>query len=220
MTVTQNDDGEPGASSAAPPDRKGDHVKTLSIWTTVLALGTSALLGCNGSPRTEVSREARATDAQTIATATAEAQKPAAPLEVKTTQPLSQASAAVAAPKKVEASRSNKVASHFSIKRLVVAEGVKDHEPVRAGTFFTGDKKIYAFVEVENPGKEEGEIVVSFEPPDGSAPRGDVTLNVGATPRYRTWAYTRGVRQAGTWVAVVKNRRGEELGRAPFDVAL
>jgi hypothetical protein len=75
-------------------------------------------------------------------------------------------------------------------------------------------------VEVENPEAEESEITVTFEPPGGGDARGNVTLDVGASRRWRTWAYTRGARSAGAWTAVVRGPGGEELARAPFEVTL
>lgn len=110
----------------------------------------------------------------------------------------------------------------LSVKRLVVAEGVKAREPLGAATTFSGKaaKKIYAFVELENGDRVPGEITVSFEPPGGGASRGNVTLAVGAEPRFRTWAFTRAARVAGAWTAVVKDGRGEVLARAPFEVSL
>jgi hypothetical protein len=106
------------------------------------------------------------------------------------------------------------------VKRLVVARGVKNREPVDPTTTFDGatTHKVYAFVEVENRGSEPGEILVEFEPPGGGGAHGDITLAVGAAPRWRTWAYTRTVNTPGSWTAVVKNKRGEALARAPFEV--
>ena len=77
-------------------------------------------------------------------------------------------------------------------------------------------RSIYAFVELENKEATESEITVSFEAPDGRSATGNVKLDVGAEPRWRTWAYTRAARTAGSWTAIVKNRRGDVLARAPF----
>jgi hypothetical protein len=105
------------------------------------------------------------------------------------------------------------------VKRLVLAHGVKDREPVDAGASFKGaGHKVYAFVEVENHGREESEVLVEFQPPGGGAPHADITLAVGAAPRWRTWAYTRSATTPGTWTATVKGRRGEVLARTTFEV--
>jgi hypothetical protein len=104
------------------------------------------------------------------------------------------------------------------VRRLVVAHGVKDREPVEASESFESGHKVYAFVEVENRGREPGEVLVEFVPPGGGAPHGDVTLAVGAAPRWRTWAYTRTANTPGAWTAVVKNKKGDVLARASFEV--
>ncbi|APR83706.1 Hypothetical protein A7982_09055 [Minicystis rosea] len=109
----------------------------------------------------------------------------------------------------------------LSVKRLVLAQGVKNREPIDEGTSFKSEGgKIYAYVEVENRGHGPGEIVVEFEPPGGGAPHGDVTLAVGPSARWRTWAYTRTAKTPGAWTAVIKNRKGDVLARAPFEVTL
>ncbi|AUX39396.1 hypothetical protein SOCE26_007870 [Sorangium cellulosum] len=112
--------------------------------------------------------------------------------------------------------------AELKVKRLVLAEGVKDREPVEPGTTFRAPEteRLYAFIEVENRGEVSGEVTVSFVPPDGGAPVGNVTLEVGTSPRWRTWAFTRGARKAGAWTAVVRSETGEELARAPFEVTL
>jgi len=105
------------------------------------------------------------------------------------------------------------------VKRLVVARGVKSREPVDpAGSFELDElERIYAFVEVSNPDRADSEIFVTFEPEQGAA-RGHVRLRVGPSPRWRTWAYTRGIRQPGSWWAVVRDGDGEELARTPFEI--
>jgi hypothetical protein len=109
----------------------------------------------------------------------------------------------------------------LTVRRFVLSQGVRNREPVDAGSTFKSDAtKIYAFVEVENRGRAPGEIVVEFEPPGGGAPHGDVTLAVGSAAKWRTWAYTRTAHTPGSWTAVVKNRKGDVLARAPFEVTL
>ncbi|MEZ4293476.1 MAG: DUF2914 domain-containing protein [Polyangiaceae bacterium] len=110
------------------------------------------------------------------------------------------------------------------VRRLVVAEGVERgrREPVGAASSFKASDvdKLYAFVEIENPNRADSEVFVTFEP-DGEGPsQGQVTLDVGAAPRWRTWAYTRGVKKAGSWAAVVRSADGTVLARTPFEVTL
>lgn len=108
--------------------------------------------------------------------------------------------------------------AELTIKRLVIAEGVKDREPVGAGDSFTvSDDRIYAFVEIGNAERAPSQIFVSFVR-EGERERGRIPLRIGASPRWRTWAYTRLVDQPGTWQAIVRDARGREIGRADFEV--
>lgn len=124
--------------------------------------------------------------------------------------------------KTVPASDTHAVASdaHLTVKRLVVARGVEGREPQGASTAFWQNDfdRLYAFVELKNPDKTESKIVVSFVSPSGKSVRGNVTLTVGATARFRTWAYSRAVDQKGTWNAVVSTVDGRELARQSFDI--
>ena len=114
------------------------------------------------------------------------------------------------------------LAQHLTVKRLVVARGVKDHEPLDPETSIraTDAGRVYAFVEVTNQDHAPGEVFVSFEPPPGHRPLADVRLSVGDSPRWRTWAFTREARDVGEWTAVVRDARGQELARTKFDVTL
>lgn len=107
----------------------------------------------------------------------------------------------------------------LKVVRLVVAEGVKDREPVGAAdSFVAGDRPVYAFVEMANRSAHAGEIVVAFE--KGSTRTGNVELAVPAkTGRHRTWAYSRGLRQVGDWHVVVRDgQTGKELARRPLEI--
>ena len=79
------------------------------------------------------------------------------------------------------------------------------------------EPRLFAYVDVANPEKAPGEITVEFQPPKGSA-RGNVSLKVGESERYRTWAFTRLAKDPGQWKAVVKNERGEILAEESFEV--
>lgn len=183
--------------------------------TAAMVLGTAMLVGCGerGGLRPTVQAEAPAP----VAAATAAPTVAAAATPAPTATPSTAKDAAKPEPRKTSVGTDGR----FAVKRLVVAQGVRNREPVEPGTTFKSDAgKIYAFVEVENRGRAPGEIVVEFEPPGGGAPHGDVTLAVGAAPRWRTWAYTRTAKVAGSWTAVVKNSKGDVLARAPFEVTL
>ncbi len=112
----------------------------------------------------------------------------------------------------------------LKIRRLVVSTEIArgKREPVGEKAAFKASEldKVYAFVEVENPTQAESEVFVTFEPAGQGASEGQVTLRVGASPRWRTWAFTRNVKKAGTWNAVVRNADGKVLARTPFEVTL
>lgn len=126
------------------------------------------------------------------------------------------------APVKVAAPKPSTRPAELKVKRLVVAEGVEDREPVEAGTSFKAGavERIYAFVELENATREPGQVTVAFEPAGGGGASGNVTLDVGGAPRWRTWAYTRAAKRPGAWTAVVRSADGEVLARTPFEVTL
>ncbi|XXY45520.1 DUF2914 domain-containing protein [Sorangium sp. So ce269] len=185
-----------------------------------LALCTVSLAGCG--ERHDARPPAPAAAASPAATQCPEpvavAAAPAASPAATVTAPAPAATAAGIEQRKEKA----RGAAELKVKRLVVAAGVKDREPVAPGTTFRAPEteRLYAFVELENRSEVEGEVTVAFVPPDGGAPVGNVTLGVGPSPRWRTWAFTRGARKAGEWTAVVRSETGEELARAPFEVTL
>ncbi|WP_438018061.1 DUF2914 domain-containing protein [Sorangium sp. So ce315] len=131
-------------------------------------------------------------------------------------------SAAAGAGSKEASEKAGEGKAELKVKRLVVAGGVKDREPVEPRTTFRAQEteRIYAFVELEHRGDAEGEVTVAFVPPDGGAPVGNVRLAVGASPRWRTWAFTRGARKPGEWTAIVQSDTGEVLARTPFEMTL
>ena len=113
------------------------------------------------------------------------------------------------------------VGKDLAVRKLVVATGVErsSREPVGvAESFKQGEfEKIVAYVELANPG-DESEVLVSFDPPSDGPNKGNVWLDVGTSPRWRTWASTKGVAEKGEWTAIVKTREGRELARESFVV--
>ncbi len=105
------------------------------------------------------------------------------------------------------------------VKRLVVARGVEGREPVGpTSTFQKGDAdRVYAFIEVGNEDRSASAVTVSFFA-DGKPERGGVELRVGASPRWRTWAFTRQATEAGIWHVVVRGPKGQELARDKFEI--
>jgi hypothetical protein len=109
-------------------------------------------------------------------------------------------------------------ATDLHVERLVVARGVVDREPQGVDTVFALDeKRLFAFVEVDNPEHAPGDLKVTFVRPDGTS-QPPVDLDVGASPRWRTWAFTRQAHATGTWKAVVRNESGRVLASTEFDV--
>jgi hypothetical protein len=111
------------------------------------------------------------------------------------------------------------VGSALEVRRIVVARGVENHEPVGVASRFVLDgTPLYAFMELSNPTSERQEIVVTFERTGGTAV-GHVHLNVPAhASRYRTWALSRMVNRPGEWTAVVRTVDGELLDELAFTV--
>jgi hypothetical protein len=109
--------------------------------------------------------------------------------------------------------------AQMRIKRLVVARGVKGREPVDALTeVAAGNDQLYAFIEVENRSVDDGSIVITFE--KSGTRTGNIELKVPANQdRWRTWGWTRGVRESGQWAVVVRSVGGRELARTAFQVS-
>jgi len=105
----------------------------------------------------------------------------------------------------------------LTVKRLVIAKGVKSREPVEAGDTFELGERLYAFIEVGNKEQLASEIFISFKRPD-SKPSGRIRLRIGESPRWRTWAYTRLANTTGRWEAVVSDANGDVLARRTFDI--
>jgi len=111
-------------------------------------------------------------------------------------------------------------AKKLEVKRLVLARGGANREPLDADTVFNAkESRVWAFVELENPERAPGQVFVSFEPPKGK-PSGEVALAVGDGARWRTWAFTRQAHESGEWHAIVRDDHGRELARQAFEVRL
>jgi hypothetical protein len=110
--------------------------------------------------------------------------------------------------------------SKVLVKRFVVATGVQDREPLTSGDALPADgSAIYAFAELANPIGDGENVRITFERKGGRERVGEVTLPVPAnTSRHRTWAFTRFIRAAGVWEAVLWSENGTELSRTSFEV--
>jgi hypothetical protein len=113
--------------------------------------------------------------------------------------------------------RASSSKKQLAVKRLVFARGIDGHEPQEAATTFSAkEDRVYAFLEVENPGGEDSVNVV-FQPPSGVS--FSVPLKVGAgAAHFRTWAFTRRAHDAGEWTVVIRDPQGKVLARQAFTV--
>lgn len=193
-------------------------------WFSVIVVGALAV-GCgsrtNGRPNGSQVQAPAACVPPPANTLT-----PPAPATAAAAASTSAPAAAAAAPTAKDASKRAKTAADapLKVKRLVLSDAIarRSREPLGEKTSFkVGDSdKIYAFVEVENPTESESEVFVTFEPQGDGASQGQVSLHVGASPRWRTWAFTRNAKKAGQWAAVVRNAEGKVLAKTPFEVTL
>ena len=144
------------------------------------------------------------------------AQKPAAPSAAVVAVP----ALAAASPPTLNTAIKRSDESSLKVKRLVVATGVKDREPLVAADALPSDgSAIYAFAELANPAGGSENVRITFERKGGAERVGDVTLPVPANvSRHRTWAFTRFIRAPGVWEAVLWSESGVELGRTSFEV--
>lgn len=158
-------------------------------------------------------------------TPVAAAVAPLAPLEPAAAQHTDAIAAPVADPAEQRPSVTARVTASLSkglaalkIKRLVVTQAVEDREPVAVTHVVDSETPVIAFVEVASGSDEEQQVVVTFEHEAGEQVS-PVNLSVpGNKPRWRTWGRTYNVNRDGRWTAVVRDSRGEELGRTEFTV--
>lgn len=178
-------------------------------WLSAVVLSSLFLAGCAERDHAIWAEDGVKDRAQ--ATAPSAAPQPAA---VAVTPAPSSAPVAPA-PKKAEPRAINE---SLGVARLVTASGVEKRSPIGAtDSFVAGEGKVYAFLEVENPSREAGMVTVSFVSPSGVS-HGPIELEVGAAPRWRTWAYTRAANKPGSWKAVVQNAAGKTLAETEFEV--
>ena len=106
------------------------------------------------------------------------------------------------------------------VRRIVIAGGVENREPVGAADEFAlgQSNRTYVFVEALNHTDEEGPLHVTFEP-EGGEITGHVTLHIPANAtRWRTWAYTRHIYTPGRWRAVIRDDLGSVVAERAFEV--
>lgn len=193
-------------------DKSSQIATVAAVIISTVSLGLSAwAIGCHSSQDSRVARN----DVVASIVAPALASQSAAPPAIVVQTPVVP-SAQPAQPVAVkEAAREP---AKLRVKRLVVARGVENHEPVDiSDSFRIENKPLYAFIELENGSSGDGEVLVVFE--KGSKRTGMVELSVpGNAKRWRTWGRSHGIKEAGQWFAVVRGADGKELARTPFSI--
>jgi hypothetical protein len=105
----------------------------------------------------------------------------------------------------------------LEVNRLVFARGIDGHEPQDAATSFSAkEDRVYAFVELANPGTDDN-IEVVFVPPSGVSFAVPLKVSGGAA-HFRTWAFTRKAHDAGEWTVIVRDSGNKVLARQTFVV--
>lgn len=175
-------------------------------WWATLTIGLICT-GCSGAPS---------------ATPATEKAAPASAVEQPRPSAAAPVTSVVATPAPAPAAEKKKpsASATMTVKRLVVASGVSDREPVLSeAPLLANGTPIYAFAELTNPDGESENVRITFERKGGKERAGDVVLPVpGKVTRHRTWAFTRHIFAPGQWDAVLRSESGRELGRTSFDV--
>jgi hypothetical protein len=107
------------------------------------------------------------------------------------------------------------------LSELVLAAGVENRQPVDPRTTFSkaSDERVYCYLRVENPDREEATVYMAWERAEGRAPTDQSReMQIRAMPTYVTFAFTGTARRAGRWACVIRNDNDEVLGRAEFDL--
>lgn len=111
----------------------------------------------------------------------------------------------------------------IGVRQVALARTIEDRVPVDPSTTFSVEEggRIYAYLEVTNPDREEGELTVAWaRAEDLEDELSRVEVQVGAYPRWRTWAYTSRLNRPGRYMAIVRDHDGEVIARAPFEVTM
>jgi hypothetical protein len=194
-----------------------DH--SMSLFCSLMCLVTMLATSCGNSPSRATTTSPAIPVSATPAAREREADRPLgdvgadAAVENRSDVRIAAGSAATVA------EESSRVADGLRVRRLIVALGVEDREPVGAASRFdAGNDRIYSFMELANESETARQVVVTFERDDGTSV-GHIAVNVPArVPRWRTWAWSNRVNTPGTWTAVVSTPDGTELGRERFEV--
>jgi len=171
-----------------------------------------AFTGCGD----DTGRDEESAAAPAALPAAADAERDA---ELATLRPSAEPSSILDAPVSVDEPREPAV-DGLDVRRVAVARGVEDREPVEAATSFASEEaKLYAHFELTNrEGTVDRHPMVVFVGPDGED-RGLIELEVPAgAPRWRTWAYSRNVRAPGEWRVELRDEEGRVLTDHEFTI--
>ncbi|MBU0485979.1 MAG: DUF2914 domain-containing protein [Proteobacteria bacterium] len=104
----------------------------------------------------------------------------------------------------------------ITIARLVTCEGVADHEPVNeTKSFSASTQKAYAFLEARNIAQPtEVNFVWSFE----GSEMARVTVALGKSARWRTYANKNLAGRKGAWKVEIQDLHGKVLSATEFTV--
>ena len=111
--------------------------------------------------------------------------------------------------------------AELAVARLVVGTSVSEREPVGVASSFavSAQPKLLAFVELANPKKEATTVELAWVDVATGKDRGQFSLEVGASKRWRTWATSATPKKAGEYAVVVRDlTTGVELARTPFTI--
>lgn len=108
------------------------------------------------------------------------------------------------------------VANGFSITRLMVAESVENHEPVRPDSTFSSQvMKVYCFLEAQNISELTPIIMVwSYEGRETAR----VELLLGQGPRWRTFSSKNIFNRRGAWNVAIMDTNGKSYAAVDFTV--
>jgi hypothetical protein len=200
------------------------HFSRTAGWFTLVALlvFSPQLAGCDSTPKSPDLGQKSGHSVGQAVIRTPEEGKVDARLEEVPKKKLDEATEGKATPEKIAEAAVKDLPGEAEVappqvKRLVIASDIDKREPIE---LLEGkvSQPIVAFVELTHKGAQESGVVVTFESEKGTKV-GFVQLNVPAeSPRYRTWARTRNIREPGTWTAIVSTESGEELARKTFTV--
>lgn len=191
-------------------------MKRTIVIVTVLALacgGAGFAVGAAAFARADDHTTTRTEVVRTVVAPTRAAPVPVAPpIVTPSTAPIARSTSTPRVPRGE---------ADVRVRRLVVTRGIEARETIDEIDVLDRDEeldRVWAFVELANAGDASGAVTVTFER-DGGAITGIVDLEVPArTGRWRTWAFSRGVTETGSWTAVVRDEDHRVLAEQDFEV--